>query len=88
MSAVEKKRTWGGRRHGKSLLDHIREGTFRLDRHEGLLESDNSLLSIWISEDDDDFEYWLTLAWFQTEYRNASSEREKWLLAQDFAASV
>src|SRR5918911_2580412 len=30
----ERKTGWGGRRHGKSVEEHIRDGTYRPDRHD------------------------------------------------------
>jgi phage terminase large subunit-like protein len=55
MTIAAEKSTWGGRRHGKSIQQHIEDGTYRKDRHDpdyvrtpGVLELDDPVL--WIAE--------------------------------------
>jgi phage terminase large subunit-like protein len=55
MTVAAEKPTWGGRRHGKSVQQHIADGTYRPDRHDpdyvrkpGVLELDDPVL--WMVE--------------------------------------
>jgi hypothetical protein len=61
-------------RRAKSLREHILDGTFRLDRHEHLLLTDDSLLNWQVDPDDPQTPALSRLVELQLAYRECCRE--------------